>query len=83
VKISTLKKLFVGWSLVMVQARHERLSRGSALAVFVSDALFSVAYAIEEILFILVFVGTVAFGYAILIGVAICLLIVVVTSSYR
>ena len=82
-KISTLKKVFVGRPLATAQARHERLSKGSALAVFASDALSSVAYATEEILLILVLAGTAALGYAIPIGVAICLLIAVVTSSYR
>ena len=82
-KISTLKKVFVGRPLATAQARHERLSKGSALAVFASDALSSVAYATEEILLILVLAGTVALGYAVPIGVAICLLIAVVTSSYR
>ena len=82
-KISTLKKVFVGRPLATAQARHERLSRGSALAVFASDALSSVAYATEEILLILVLAGTAALGYAVPIGVAICVLIAVVTSSYR
>ena len=82
-KISTLKKVFVGRPLATAQARHERLSKSSALAVFASDALSSVAYATEEILLILVLAGTVALTYSIPIGVAICLLIALVTSSYR
>ena len=82
-KISTLKKVFVGRPLATAQARHERLSNWSALAVFASDALSSVAYATEEILLILVLGGTIALGYAVPIGFAICLLIAVVTSSYR
>ncbi len=82
-KISTLKKVFVGRPLATAQARHERLSKGSALAVFASDALSSVAYATEEILLILVLAGTAALGYAVPIGVAICVLIAVVASSYR
>jgi len=83
VKISTLKKLFVGSPLATAQARHERLSKRSALAVFASDALSSVAYATEEILLILVLAGTAALSFAIPIGVAICLLIALVASSYR
>jgi hypothetical protein len=50
VNISALKKLFVGRPIATAQARHERLSKSSALAVFSSDALSSVAYATEEIL---------------------------------
>ena len=47
-KISAVKKLFVGSPLATAQARHERLSKASALAVFSSDALSSVAYATED-----------------------------------
>jgi amino acid transporter len=83
VNISTLKKLFVGTPLATAQARHERLSKSSALAVFSSDALSSVAYATEEILLILVLGGTAALGHSIPIGIAIAGLIVVVVSSYR
>jgi amino acid transporter len=83
VKISRLKKLFVGSPLATAQARHERLSRTSALAVFSSDALSSVAYATEEILLVLVLAGTAALSFSIPIGIAIALLIAVVVSSYR
>ncbi|HEV8437381.1 MAG TPA: APC family permease [Methylomirabilota bacterium] len=82
-KISAFKKLFVGTPLATAQARHERLSKTSALAVFSSDALSSVAYATEEILLILVLAGTAALGYSIPIGIAIAGLIAVVVSSYR
>jgi amino acid transporter len=83
VNISTLKKLLVGTPLATAQARHERLSKSSALAVFSSDALSSVAYATEEILLVLVMAGTAALVYSIPIGVAIAILIAVVVSSYR
>ncbi len=82
-KISAVKKLFVGSPLATAQARHERLSRASALAVFSSDALSSVAYATEEILLVLVLAGTAALSFSIPIGIAIALLIAVVVSSYR
>jgi amino acid transporter len=81
--ISTLKKVLVGMPLATAQARHERLSKASALAVFSSDALSSVAYATEEILLVLVLAGTAALDYSIPISVAIALLIAVVISSYR
>ncbi|HJV56611.1 MAG TPA: APC family permease [Methylomirabilota bacterium] len=82
-KISAVKKLFVGSPLATAQARHERLSKASALAVFSSDALSSVAYATEEVLLILVLAGTAALSYSIPIGIAIVVLIAVVVSSYR
>ena len=82
-KISAVKKLFVGSPLATAQARHERLSKTSALAVFSSDALSSVAYATEEILLVLALAGTAALSYSLPIGIAIAILIVVVVSSYR
>ena len=81
--LNSLKKVLVGSPLATAQARHERLSKTAALAVFSSDALSSVAYATEEILLILVLAGTVALHYSIPIGFAIAALIAVVVSSYR
>jgi amino acid transporter len=83
VKIGTLKKVFVGRPLPTAQARHERLSKRTALAVFASDALSSVAYATEEILLILAAAGAAALAVTIPIGIAISILIAVVASSYR
>jgi amino acid transporter len=83
VKIGTLKKVFVGRPLPTAQARHERLSKRTALAVFASDALSSVAYATEEILLILAAAGAAALAFTIPIGIAISILIAVVASSYR
>ena len=61
--LNSLKNLLVGSPLATAQARHERLSKTSALAVFSSDALSSVAYATEEILLILVLAGTAGLRY--------------------
>jgi amino acid transporter len=83
VKAPRLKRIVLGSPLATAQARHERLSKTSALAVFSSDALSSVAYATEEILLVLVLAGTAALGYSIPIGIAIAILIVIVVSSYR
>jgi amino acid transporter len=83
VKAPRLKRIVLGSPLATAQARHERLSKTSALAVFSSDALSSVAYATEEILLVLVLAGTAVLAYSIPIGVAISILIVIVVSSYR
>ena len=83
VRLSRLKRLFVGSPLPTAQSRHERLSRSTALAVFASDALSSVAYATEEILLVLVLAGTAALSYSIPISIAIAILIAIVVSSYR
>jgi hypothetical protein len=55
-----LKRWIVGKPMPLAQARHERLSKTIALAVFSSDALSSLAYATEEILLVLVLAGTTA-----------------------
>ena len=83
VRLSRLKRLFVGSPLPTAQSRHERLARSTALAVFASDALSSVAYATEEILLVLVLAGTAALSYSIPISIAIAVLIAIVVSSYR
>jgi len=83
VKLHALKLFFVGKPIPTAQARHERLSKRAALAVFASDALSSVAYATEEILLILILAGTAVLVYSIPISVAIAVLIAIVVSSYR
>jgi amino acid transporter len=82
-KLHALKHFFVGRPIPTAQARHERLTKRSALAVFASDALSSVAYATEEILLVLMLVGVGALVASIPIGIAISVLIAIVVSSYR
>jgi len=83
VRLSRLKRVFLGSPLPTAQSRHERLDKSTALAVFASDALSSVAYATEEILLVLVLAGSVALSYSIPISIAIAVLIAIVVSSYR
>ena len=82
-KISALKKLFVGRPLPTAQARHERLGKVTGLAVFASDNLSSVAYATEEILRVLLLAGVAALSLSVPIGIAIAVVIAVVITSYR
>jgi len=82
VPTSRLKRIFVGSPLPTAQSRHERLDKRTALAVFASDALSSVAYATEEILLVLILAGSVALSYSLPIAIAICVLIAIVVSSY-
>src|SRR5262249_57636234 len=67
----------------LAQARHERLGRTVALAVFASDPLSSVAYATEEILFVLILAGSTALSYSLPIAIGIATLLVIVVVSYR
>jgi amino acid transporter len=78
-----LKRLLVGSGVPTAQARHERLGKATALAVFASDALSSVAYATEEILLVLMAAGAIALSYSLPIGIGIAVLIAIVVSSYR
>jgi len=83
VLVHRLKRLLLGTPLPTAQARHERLDKAPALAIFASDALSSVAYATEEILLVLAAVGAIALSYSLPIGIAIAALIAIVVSSYR
>lgn len=78
-----LKRWLVGDPLKTAQARHERLSKTIALAIFSSNAISSVAYATEEILLVLVLAGAAAVAWSIPISLAILFLILVLTISYR
>ena len=80
---SWFKRLLVGAPMPLARARHERLSKTTALAVFASDALSSVAYASEEILFVLVLAGAAAMHLATPLSLAIAGLLVVVAVSYQ
>jgi len=83
VRFTLLKRVLVGPPMPLAQARHERLRKRVALAVFSSDALSSVAYATEEILLILVLAGTAALHLSIPIALAITALLAIVTVSYQ
>ncbi|HSC70986.1 MAG TPA: amino acid permease, partial [Candidatus Methylomirabilis sp.] len=80
--ITAFKRLFVGNPLATSQAKHERLAKVPALAIFCSDALSSVAYGPEEIRIFLALAGTAALSLSVPIALAITGLIAVVSTSY-
>ncbi len=82
-RLHRLKRLLVGTPLPTAQARHERLGKATALAVFASDPLSSVAYATEEILFVLILAGPAALSYSLPIAAGIATLLAIVVTSYR
>ena len=82
-RLHRLKRLLVGTPLPTAQARHERLGKATALAVFASDPLSSVAYATEEILLVLVLAGPAALSYSLPIALGIAMLLAIVVTSYR
>src|SRR3954447_16869260 len=67
------------------QEMHERLGNSTALAVFASDALSSVAYATEEMLTVLLIggAGALAFGSLLPLSLGIVALLVILVFSYR
>ena len=79
---SSLRRMILGQPLATAAEKHERLGKISGLAVFSSDALSSVAYGTEEILWILVTAGTAALTLGLPIMVGIVALVVIVASSY-
>jgi amino acid transporter len=82
-QLSLVKRLLVGAPMPLAQARHERLGKATALAVFASDPLSSVAYATEEILLVLVLAGSATLGYSLPIAFGIAALLAMVITSYR
>ena len=81
--LTLLKRWVVGPPMPLAQARHERLTKRVALAVFSSDALSSVAYATEEILLVLVLAGAAATHLTVPIALSITGLLVIVAISYQ
>ena len=73
----------IGRPLSSSEAEHERLSKTKALAVFSSDALSSVAYATQEILFVLLLTGATGLFYSWPIAIGIAVLLGIVIFSYR
>ena len=85
--MASLKRLLVGSPIRTARLAHERLTKKVALAIFASDALSSTAYATEQILLVLAAAymagQSFAFGRVVPISIAISLLLVIVTLSYR
>ena len=80
---SSFKRLLIGKPIATEQQHNERLNKITALAVFSSDALSSVAYATEAILAVLILAGSAALGLSLPVAGGIAFLLVVVAISYR
>jgi amino acid transporter len=80
-----LGHLLLGKPLETKELPHQAISNPVGLAVFASDALSSTAYATQEMLIILSLAGgsAVLFGLSIPLAIAIAVLLVIVTLSYR
>ena len=79
-----LSNLLIGRPLETRSLAHQVVSKKVGLAVFASDAISSTAYATEEILVILALAGSLSYlGLSLPIAMAIGLLLIIVTISYR
>src|SRR5437867_5875673 len=79
-----IKHLLFGRPLPSERLEHERLNKKTALAVLSSDAISSVAYATDQILFVLGgAIGVAAVAYVVPISGVIVGLLVLVALSYR
>lgn len=79
-----LKHLLFGRPLASERLEHERLNKKTALAVLSSDAISSVAYATDQILFVVGgAIGLAAVHYVVPISAVIVGLLVLVGLSYR
>lgn len=78
-----VRRIILGNPLDTDEAAHQTIPKKVGLAVFASDALSSVAYATQEILFVLALAGTAVFSISLPIAGAICLLLLILTISYR
>jgi len=79
----SLSHWFIGRPLQTADAPHQTIGKAIGLAVFASDALSSTAYATQEILGVLIVLGSIAYGYIFPISVAIVILLAIVTISYE
>ncbi len=81
---SVVKRIMLGRPIATARLAHERLGRPTALAVFSSDNMSSVAYATEEILRVLIpAVGLAAFALVLPVSGAIVLVEAILIFSYR
>ena len=81
--MDVVKRFLLGRALATSQADHQLLPKLLALPVFSSDALSSVAYATEEMMFVLVAAGSGALSAKLPLALAIAVLLGIVVSSYR
>lgn len=80
---SSIKRFLIGRPLKSHELGEQKINKTKALAILSSDALSSVAYGPEQILIVLVAIGTAAFWYSIPIAVGVLILLTALILSYR
>ena len=78
-----LKRVLLGEPLSTYEAKPERIGPWKALSTLSADALSSVAYATDAMLFALLAFSSAAVVWSIPIALAIIVLLIILTASYR
>lgn len=81
--LSAVKRFLIGRPLKSSELGEQKLNKTKALAILSSDALSSVAYGPEQILLVLMTVGSIAYWYSIPIAVGVLILLLALILSYR
>ena len=79
----SIQAWFIGRPLATADAPHQTINKLVGLAVFSSDALSSTAYAPQEMLVILIALGTLSYQYITPLAIAIVILLAILTLSYE
>ena len=80
---AAIKRILLGRPMASGEISDTLLPKTIALPIFSSDALSSVAYATQEILFVLAAAGTAALANVVPISVGVAILLATVVVSYR
>ncbi|MFS0782937.1 APC family permease [Bacillus sp. 1P06AnD] len=80
---SMIKRFLLGRPLTSAELHDQKLNKTKALAILSSDALSSVAYGPEQVLIVLISVGSLALWYSLPIAVGVLILLVALILSYR
>ena len=79
-----IKEVVIGKPLKSEQIAHEKFTALSGMPILSSDAISSVAYAVEEILWVLVpIIGLLAYKYMFYAAICIIVLLFILVFSYR
>lgn len=78
-----IERLLIGKPLATEALAHETIGKGVGLAVFASDALSSMAYSTQEMMFVLAAAGTAGFNFIMPLTLLTVALLALLTISYE
>lgn len=81
--MTSFKRLLIGRPLKSTELGEQKINKTKALAILSSDALSSVAYGPEQILLVLITIGTAAYWYSLPIALGVLILLTALILSYR